>query len=91
MVPLLVLLLLQVWSKELGHKYGTTVNCVNPGPTQTDMWKGTPQAIGDGHKIEETAAAHRLAVPDDVAQIVAFLCEEGSRWVVGFECREWWS
>ena len=28
----------RVWAKELGHKYGVTVNCVNPGPVATEMW-----------------------------------------------------
>ncbi|EXJ78129.1 hypothetical protein A1O3_09290 [Capronia epimyces CBS 606.96] len=30
--------LARTWAVELGHKYGVTVNCVNPGPVQTDMW-----------------------------------------------------
>lgn len=25
----------RVWAKELGQKYGVTVNCVNPGPIAT--------------------------------------------------------
>lgn len=25
----------RVWSKELGQKYGVTVNCVNPGPGES--------------------------------------------------------
>lgn len=28
----------RVWSIELGHEYGVTVNCVNPGPVETEMW-----------------------------------------------------
>ena len=28
----------RVWAVELGHKYGVTVNNVNPGPVATDMW-----------------------------------------------------
>ena len=28
----------RVWAKELGQKYGVTVNCVNPGPVATEMW-----------------------------------------------------
>lgn len=34
-------------------------------------------------RMKETPAAPRIAVPDDIAQIVAFLSEEGSRWTTG--------
>lgn len=30
-----------------------------------------------------TAAAPRSGTPDDIAQIVAFIADEGSRWVTG--------
>jgi len=33
--------------------------------------------------IAETPAAPRVGTVDDVAQIVAFLCEEGARWITG--------
>ena len=33
--------------------------------------------------IAQTPAEPRVATVDDIAQIVAFLCEEGSRWVTG--------
>lgn len=29
--------LARVWAKELGHDYGVTVNCVNPGPVATGI------------------------------------------------------
>ena len=35
------------------------------------------------HYIENTPAAPRIADIDDVVQVVAFLCEEGSRWITG--------
>jgi 3-oxoacyl-[acyl-carrier protein] reductase len=31
----------------------------------------------------KTPAAPRMAEIDDIVQIVAFLCEEGSRWITG--------
>jgi len=73
---------------ELGQAYNATVNCVNPGPVATDMMLTTeetdPQVVEYWRsKIRETPAAPRVGTPDDVAQIVAFLCEEGSRWCTG--------
>ncbi|GME33287.1 Gluconate 5-dehydrogenase [Neofusicoccum parvum] len=74
-------------ARELGHKYNATVNCVMPGPVNTDLWAkaiSNPEAQ-EAWKgpIRDTPAAPRIAEPDDVAQIVAFLCEERSRWTTG--------
>jgi len=73
----------KVWALELGQKYGATVNCVNPGPVATDMWlrDTAPEVLEEWDtKMKETPAAPRIADVDDIAQIVAFLSEEGSRW-----------
>ena len=74
-------------ARELGHKYHATVNCVNPGPVNTELWGRSiedpeTQKTWD-HIIENTPAAPRVAEVDDIAQIVAFLSEEGSRWTTG--------
>lgn len=77
--------LTKVWARELGQKYRITVNCVNPGPVDTDMYR----AAGEVHlkRMEEenakTPAAPRAGTPQDIAEIVCFLCEERSRWVTG--------
>ncbi|KAF5652784.1 short chain oxidoreductase [Fusarium sp. NRRL 25303] len=77
--------LTRVWATELGHKYNMTVNAVNPGPVDTDMYR----AAGEVHlaRMEEqnmqTPAAPRAGTESDVADIVAFLCEERSRWITG--------
>jgi 3-oxoacyl-[acyl-carrier protein] reductase len=76
----------KVWAQELGQKYGATVNCVNPGPVRTDMWlRDTDQAVLDEweSKMKEIPAGARIAEVDDIAQIVAFLSEEASRWSTG--------
>ncbi|KAL9616682.1 MAG: hypothetical protein Q9160_008470 [Pyrenula sp. 1 TL-2023] len=72
---------------ELGHKYNATVNCVNPGPVNTDLWE---KAIQDPEcdeawkaPIEQTPAAPRIAEPRDVAHVVAFLCDERTNWTTG--------
>jgi NAD(P)-dependent dehydrogenase (short-subunit alcohol dehydrogenase family) len=77
--------LTRVWATELGHKYGVTVNCVNPGPVDTDMYRSS----GDTHlrRMEEqnkmTPAAPRAGSVVDIGDIVAMLCEERSRWITG--------
>ena len=76
----------KVWALELGHKYGATVNCVNPGPVATDMWlrDTDPEVLKEWDtKMKETPAAPRIAEVDDIAQVVAFLSEEASRWSTG--------
>ncbi|OHE92991.1 hypothetical protein CORC01_11714 [Colletotrichum orchidophilum] len=77
--------LTRVWATELGHKYGITVNSVNPGPVDTDMYR----AAGPVHlaRMEEqnqkVPAEPRCGTEEDVSDIVVFLCEERSRWVTG--------
>ena len=77
--------LTKVWANELGHKYGVTVNAVNPGPVDTDMY----QAAGPAHlaRMEEenkkVPAGQRCGTAQDIADIITFLAEERSRWVTG--------
>lgn len=75
----------KVLAQELGQKYGATVNCVNPGPVATDMWNTTNGDLqaAKSWRIKETPAAARVGTVDDIAQIVAFLSEETSRWTTG--------
>lgn len=73
--------LTRCWAAELGPS-GTTVNAVNPGPTETAMLANIPPAIVELQKTQ-TPMQNRLGTVDDVAQIVAFLAEESSRWVTG--------
>lgn len=77
--------LTRVWATELGHGYGITVNAVNPGPVDTDMY----QAAGPVHlaRMEEqnkkVPAEQRCGTVDDIGDIVLFLSQERSRWVTG--------
>ncbi|KAL8927003.1 MAG: hypothetical protein Q9208_002548 [Pyrenodesmia sp. 3 TL-2023] len=71
----------RVLAAELGSK-GHTVNTVNPGPVRTEMLERIPQEWVEMQK-SLTPMEQRVGTTDDVAQVVAFLAEEGSRWITG--------
>lgn len=77
--------LTRVWATELGHRYGVTVNAVNPGPVDTDMYRGAVEVhlARMEEQNKKTPAAPRAGTESDVADVVVFLCEERSRWVTG--------
>jgi 3-oxoacyl-[acyl-carrier protein] reductase len=57
---------------------GVTVNTVCPGPTQTG-WI-SPELE---EKVLPEMPFARLGEPDDVADVVVFLCSERARWLTG--------
>lgn len=69
------------WAAELGPA-GHTVNCVNPGVVLTDLAEGLPPVFIED-QASRTPMNNRSGSIDDVAQIVGFLAEEGSRWITG--------
>jgi 3-oxoacyl-[acyl-carrier protein] reductase len=74
-------------ARELGHSHNATVNCVNPGPVNTDMWAKAIESedCRDAWNapIQDTPAAPRVAEPSDIAHIVAFLADERTCWTTG--------
>jgi 3-oxoacyl-[acyl-carrier protein] reductase len=68
------------FARELGTR-GIRVNAVAPAITRTDMTADIPQI----HLDQERALTPlgRLAEPDDIADVVAFLCSNDARWVTG--------
>jgi 3-oxoacyl-[acyl-carrier protein] reductase len=68
------------FSKELASKK-ITVNAVAPGATVTPMTAWLSDDLRRG--IEQATPLGRMAVPDDVADVVAFLASDASRWVTG--------
>jgi 3-oxoacyl-[acyl-carrier protein] reductase len=62
---------------ELG-RYGITANIVSPGPIQTGYI--TPDAMRD---IAAATPLGRVGEPDDVAEVIAFLCSDAARWLTG--------
>ncbi|KAF9428213.1 hypothetical protein BGZ94_003073 [Podila epigama] len=68
-------------SKDLGSK-GITVNCINPGATDTDGFREGKTE----QQIQFAAAAHpqgRLGQPDEIANVVSFIAGDSSAWVNG--------
>ncbi|KAG9571298.1 NAD(P)-binding protein, partial [Aureobasidium melanogenum] len=65
----------RVWAKELGHTYNVTVNAVNPGPVDTDMYRAAGEVHLASMKEQNKAvpAAPRCGTGQDVADIITFL------------------
>ena len=68
------------FAKELGEK-GITVNAVSPGATHTPMTAWLPDDMVKS--ISDATPLSRLAMPDDVADVIVFLASPASRWVNG--------
>ena len=68
---------------ELGP-FGITVNCLQPGAIETPM---TAPAFADMPEFrtywEEKAALGRLGPPEDIADVIAFLCSDDARFMSG--------
>ena len=67
-------------AQELASK-GVTVNTVSPGYVATDMTKSVRPEVMD--KIVASIPARRLALPEEIASIVAWLASEQSGYATG--------
>jgi 3-oxoacyl-[acyl-carrier protein] reductase len=67
------------WAAELGPRQ-ITVNAVSPGMTQTDLLLEvtSPEFL---ETMTKQTPLGRLGVPDDIADVVAFLCTDEARWL----------
>ncbi|TVY39635.1 Short chain dehydrogenase, partial [Lachnellula occidentalis] len=70
------------WAVTFGKSAGLTANAVVCGAVETDILKNVPLEMFEP-VMQKAAAAHRIATPDDIAQVVGFVASEGSRWVTG--------
>ncbi len=67
-------------AKEVGAR-NVRVNAVAPGFINTDMTDGLPEAVKE--KFMENIPLGRYGDAEEVAEVVAFLCEDRSRYVTG--------
>lgn len=68
-------------AKQLGPR-GITVNTVAPGVIETDMHEG--RLVGEARKwVDAQTAMGRIGETGEIADVVAFLAGEDSRWVTG--------
>jgi len=75
----------RILAKDLGAR-GITVNCVAPGPIDTDLYREGRSSEAVAALTNTLAGMHpqkRIGLPEDVAPVVAFLAREESRWVNG--------
>ena len=71
----------RVMSKDLARK-GISVNAVAPGPTGTDLfYNGKSEQLLN--MIKGFSPYNRIAEPDEIASVVAFLSGQGSSWITG--------
>lgn len=67
---------------ELGSRK-ITVNAVAPGWTVTDANAEARKSEATVRQVESQTALGRLGMPEDIADVVAFLASEDSRWITG--------
>ena len=73
--------LVKHFAAELGPR-GIRVNAVAPGVVETDMSNFTKTEAGREVALG-MQALKRLAQPDDIAPVVAFLASDDARWITG--------
>jgi 3-oxoacyl-[acyl-carrier protein] reductase len=72
-------------AKELGGR-GITVNTVSAGGTATDLLdEVVPKEYQE--VMAKNSAFGRLGQPEDIAEVVGFLCSEAGRWITGQNIR----
>ncbi|WP_273430617.1 3-oxoacyl-ACP reductase FabG [Chitinibacter tainanensis] len=70
----------KTWAKELGKK-GIRANAVCPGFVATPMVKAMPEKVLQG--MEERVPMKRLAQPEEIASVYAFLASDDASYING--------
>jgi len=73
----------KTWALELAE-FGITVNCIAPGPIETELFRKTRPVGSEAEKaILETIPLGRIGTPQDVAHAVSFLLSEHAGFITG--------
>ncbi|QDS69548.1 hypothetical protein FKW77_007798 [Venturia effusa] len=71
----------RVLAKDLGTK-SIRVNAIAPGPTGTDLFlEGKPEQMIQG--IAKASPFNKLGLPEEIADVAAFVAGDASRWLSG--------
>ena len=73
--------LTRTWAAEFSPA-GVRVNTVSPGPTRTDMVMSSMGEEGAA-QVAGTTLLKRLAAPEEIAEVIAFLASDASGFVTG--------
>jgi len=75
--------LTRTWALELARD-GITVNCVAPGPVETDMFHELiPADSPQKEKVAASVPVGRVGTPEDIGRVVQFLCAPDSDFITG--------
>ncbi|MDF0555434.1 SDR family oxidoreductase [Kamptonema sp. UHCC 0994] len=77
--------LTRVLAKEVGQR-GITVNVISPGPIDTTLFREGKTEAQIQYFVQASALG-RLGEVQDIADIVAFLASDDSRWITGQNIR----
>ena len=77
-----VISLTKSFAKNYG-RYGIRINCVNPGPLETDMIRKWPEKELDSLKKSMLIRQDRLGMPEELADVVVFLSSDRASLIHG--------
>lgn len=76
-----------VWSatkaQEVFNTYDVRMNTVAPGPVMTPILGDFVEMLGEDRVQADAHRMKRPALADEVGDVVAFMCSDASRWIVG--------
>jgi len=70
------------WTNDLKSRK-IRVNVISPGPIDTGVFEGVPQAVKDGFVTQVPLG--RIGQPEDIARAVLFLASDESSFITGIE------
>ena len=71
------------WALELAGE-GITVNCVAPGPVDTEMFqRNNPPGTPDGDRLRRAVPMHRIGRPEEIAGAAAYFLSSDAGYTTG--------